>query len=88
LDSLRAFDEIEHLGVEVDRDDAAAERDQGMRDAAGAGAELEDLGILGHLAVDELWLVRGLEEAIELDRRAWIAHAESVADGRMASVSR
>jgi len=37
-DGLGAFDELEHLGIEVDRDDTPTERDQRMRDAAGTRA--------------------------------------------------
>ena len=88
LDLLGALDELEHLGVEVDRDDAPPERDQRMRDATGTCSQLQDLGVLGHLAIDEFRLVGGLEQPIQIDRRAWVAHESSVPDGRTASLSR
>src|SRR5207245_11043718 len=86
-DRFGALDELEHLGVDVDGYDSAAETDQWMRDPAGAAAELEDLGVFGDLAVDELRLVSGHEQAVEVDRRARVAHEGSVADGRTPSVS-
>src|SRR5207302_65333 len=77
-DLLGALDELEHLGVEVDRDDAPPKRDQWMRDPAGAAAELEDLGVFGDLPVDELRLAGGLEQAVQVDGRARIPHGLSV----------
>ena len=73
-----ALDELEHLGIEVDRDDAPPERDQWMRDAAAAAAELEDLSVFGDLPVDELRLVGSLEQTVEIDWRAGIPHGSSV----------
>src|SRR2546421_4348270 len=73
-DLLGALDEVEHLGVEVDGDDAPSERDQWVRDPAGAAAELENLSVFRNLAVDELRLACGLEKPIEVDGGAWVAH--------------
>src|SRR5439155_6348522 len=75
FDLLGARDQREHLGIEIDSDDAPPHRDQRMGDPARSGPKLQDLGVLGHLAVDELWLVGGFEQAIQIDRRAWVAHA-------------
>jgi hypothetical protein len=45
-----------------------------MRDPTRAATELEDVHVFRDLAVDEFRLVRCLEQAVEVDRGAWIAH--------------
>src|SRR2546423_2674054 len=85
FDLFRALDELEHLRVEVDRDDAPPERDEGMRDPARSSAELQDLRVVGYLAVDELGLVRGLEQPNQIDGRARISHTASVTDAEQAT---
>ena len=45
-----------------------------MRDPTRPGAELEDLRTFRDLMVDELRLVRCLEQPIEIDGRTWITH--------------
>src|SRR6267378_1786440 len=77
-DSLGAFDQLEHLGIEVDCDDAAAERDQRMRDPSGPRPELKDFGVVRNLAVDEFRLVSSREEPIQVDGRARVAHSRRV----------
>src|SRR2546421_50751 len=85
FDLFRALDELEHLRVEVDRDDAPPARDEGMRDPARSSAEFQNLRVVGYLAVYELRLVRGLEQPNQIDGRARISHTASVTDAEQAT---
>ena len=53
-----------------------------MGDAARSRAELQDLRVVGHLPVDELRLVGGAEEPVQLDGGARISHRASLTDAR------
>src|SRR5437868_12416825 len=74
-DRFGALNEVEHLRIEVDRHNSAAESNERMSDATGAAPELENFGVPGDLTVDQLRLAGGLEQAVQVDGRAWIAHA-------------
>ena len=76
-DRLSAFDLAEHPLVEIDGGDAVPQPDQRMGDATGAAPEVEDRRPLGSFAMDELGLVSGLEDPVQLEWRAWIAHRRS-----------
>jgi hypothetical protein len=47
LDRFGALDQLEHLRIEVDRDDASPESKQRMRDTTRAAADLENLRASG-----------------------------------------
>src|SRR5438309_10732362 len=77
-DLLGALDQLQHFRVEVDCHHAATHREKWMSDAARSRAELEDLGVIRNLAVDELRLVGCREKPIQVDGRAWVAHSRRV----------